>query len=236
MDTPKLPDTRKTVCHQPLLFRRKNTQYRLVRLTDNQHYRFLRSSIAIEQDHFTYFDLIRLSHNRKDPMTLAEAYLSLKSQFGESSSIYDQYKSSFCFPFSLQIERSNSAEARQTVPYFLAIRDYKGAFEFNLRRSVDSKNSEIERGIYHKPFEDEFSGDEIDHVFAYLYGFIQGYGTTIPRRHNAFFYHKIRAILSVYGYMDGQFFECSFHSEEEYDQAIVHLQQNSIKYCQTTDR
>lgn len=239
---PQVPDAlelqRDALFHQPnpLVFTIKEANYHLVRLTADAYLRLVKHSIAIGHEH-SYYLWYRFPRSPDDLLTLAEAYLALKTRFGESCPLHDQYKGSFLFPFFLRIDKQTEPDTTQMFPYLFIARDYKGNLEFTLRRIIEPTDRKIRREIVHEPFENEFAKREISFFYAYFYGFLEGYGKTVLQQHNVFFFHEIQATLSLYGYADGTFFHHSYETTDDYEDAVAEFRQQqhqiAIKRRQT---
>jgi hypothetical protein len=190
---------------------RKGIDYKLWRLTDEEDYALRQSSIPIASD--ASFNLYYLSR-QEDALNLAQFYVVLKHLFGESSSFFDDWKSSFYFPIFLQVKRKNGE-----FPYFMHIFNHRSTVEFNLFRYFESLAENDDRYVYHQPFESELSRPEINDFICYFYGYLQGRFEAIQNSYSQEFLKRVDSNLILFGYKEGQFFEEHYDDSEAYKQA-----------------
>jgi hypothetical protein len=93
-----------------------------------------------------------------------QLYAVLSTLFGESTTLYDDYKCSFAYPFRLEIYRQD-----KIVEYLFRLTDYKGAAIFNFRKVLSNLGEYTHhRGIniLRDPIEGDFSRDEMSYFMT----------------------------------------------------------------------
>jgi hypothetical protein len=182
----------------------KQAHYRFYRLSDEDYFNLSSYTIPIKNDgrFFTAFNL------KIETIELPKIYLSLKHLFGKSSRCFDDYKSSFTFPLFTEIIKPNA-----TYNYIIVVRDYRGSIDFSIRRCVEEKIEPIQ-SVYHEPYEQEFSLEEIRYFVSYFCGYLLGLWKVLDRAQVVPFYHEIQSNNLLYGYSEQ---ESYFHFEYEED-------------------
>ncbi len=203
-----------------IYFELDNIHYKLTRLDDCEYHELWKRSIPIGNDYgfdmsFSLY-LIRRGHH----LNLAQLYTALKYLCGESGTFFDDWKSSFSFPFSLDISRENGQFA-----YLFRIGDYKGGLDYSIRKIVEPDDYRYDRSVIRQPFENEFSREEINYFIAYFYHYLLGFFEAIKDRHHEFFFKQVQTNLLLFGYRNGTFFEEQYDSPEEYEQAVKAITQ-----------
>jgi hypothetical protein len=183
----------------------------LVRLSDRRYRELRARSIPIEEDDFYLLRFMFELENRGALLQLGQVYAALRELFGESSEYFDDWKGSFCFPFSLSIRRASG-----TFHYLFDIHDWKAWVEFGFRKVIEGDRAGIDRSVIRKPFEDEFSKDEMNRFVTHVYGYLQGYCETVfLERGPEPFLREVQAKRGLYGYCNGRFFEQGYPSDSE---------------------
>lgn len=199
----------KAICTEPLVIRRNDDEFALRRVSDREWWRLGRHATAIEDD--PLFWLMRGALGRRRLLSLPEYFVALSHLFGASSDHFDDYKSSFCFPFHL-----TTAKGAARGDYILLVRDRKGGPDSALWRCDGSSRSGL-RPI--EPFvAAEFSRDDYRHVMNHLEGYVMGYLNT-ARLAVPDFVNVVESVLLRYGYRNGQPFEHRCEDDEEFDAA-----------------
>ena len=189
------------------------------RITDQVDELYLRQRSQAIHDNYEgiYHRLTKQADRDGGRLMLSELYAALKMLFGESSSTYDEYKSSFSFPFYLDVVRD-----RSTFAYFLDIHNCRDSFYFSFRRILDQRDPvwpSDDRHVVRDPIEHEFTRDEMDWLISYLYSFLGCYLSERKQFWTEDFIKTVPAQLIVFGYRDGEFFEQECGDEVEYDLA-----------------
>jgi hypothetical protein len=193
----------------------------LTRLEDGAYMKLRRSSIAIKDDNMFLVQLlypIFSQTKRQAPLNFGELYFVMEHLYGESSLLYDDYKSSFLFPFALDVIKED-----KVYPYLIIFRDCRGSLEFSVYKCV--RREEIVDSTVCPPQENEFSRTEINSFVAYFYGYLQGHlqmflasgVQPMPFVKRQDFCH------CLYGYYEGQFFEDDYDRKDKFEQAYRRL-------------
>jgi hypothetical protein len=163
---------------------------------------------AIETERFA--DFSRSMTQRQ--MTLPRIFLAARHIFGRSSTCFDPHKGSFAFPVLLSAMR-DASELR----YVLVLHDLRGtarvAFHhFNEQRNQHDSSSPA----------GELSQREIGLVIDALLEFLYLCGDAAARGVAAV-HRTVPSELTVYGCRNGDLFESSFESAEEYQRAVERI-------------
>jgi hypothetical protein len=195
----------------------KGIKYYLWRIDDAEENKLRESSIQIEDPDFQFYhSLFRFPRGTEDELNLAEFFVVLESIFGESSDWFDKWKGSFSFPLLLVVEKETGK-----FFYLMTISDHRGFVYFRLYKIVEDGINFDENSRIHKPFEDEFSREEINYFFSFFYGFLIGYfGVYKQFNFPQPFLKTIDSSLIFYGYKDNDYFEVDCNTSEEYEAGI----------------
>ena len=203
----------------PLVVRRDDAVFTLRRVSDNELHRLGCRAAAIEED--LMFWLGFCSHRRKPlPLSLPEILVAMSQRFGGSGLYFDDYKSSFCFPFHL-----TTAKADVRGEYLLLVSDWKGRLDARLHRLGCKRRAGL---APFEPFRDaEFSREDFRCVIGFLEGFAEGWLEARAEREPGAaiepipdFVNHVDAALLLYGYRDGAPFEQHFDDDDEYRAAL----------------
>ena len=189
-----------------------NAHFSLLRLSDDEYFEYRRHTIPISSNSMMLYQLNRMKAD--DTLNLAEFYVALKMLTGESGRCYDDWKSSFEFSFLMKIKKE-----KKEFEYMLSISDYRGNFEFAFYRCVEEESS-LNGGSYHKPFDQEFSQNEIDQFILFFYGFLRGYLNSVQKHYDEPFLHTIDSNCVLFGYLNQEFFEEYYEDHEDYEKAV----------------
>ena len=154
---------------------------------------------------------------REDRLNIAQYYAGMRSLFGKPGYIYDDWKGSFSFSFKVDVFRNENIH-----PYVLNIMHYRGSIEFGFRKVITNPQGHDISSMqaYHKPFDDEFSGQDMKIVESYIYGFLQGYIGIVQK--NSCLDAPDFILLSdsngiVSGYIEGKFFERHIEDPDDFE-------------------
>ena len=59
------------------------------------------------------------------------------------------------------------------ITIIIVVRDYRGSIDFSIRRCVEEKIEPLQ-SVYHDPYEQEFSLEEIRYFVSYFCGYLLG--------------------------------------------------------------
>lgn len=203
---------------EPLILDLKTFQCSLLRLDDHTYRRLRRYGVPISENTALYWELefpLRRDPRREDErLSLPKAYVALKTLFGASGDDFDDWKGSFVFPFFLKVTKGD-----QSFAYLLNMHDHRCNIEFDIYKLTPPEAGYDPR-LYHEPFADEFSRNEIDYFITYFYGYLVGFFSAIKEQYDEPFFKQVDSESALYGYQDGQFFEEQYHVPEEYEAAV----------------
>lgn len=199
-------------------YEHEGVRCQLARLSDPQFSALRRQCVPIEVDGMFQLMLLHPRRPSRPAPQLGELYTALRMLFGESGTLYDDYKGSFSFPLLLYVKRETGR-----FRYLLEVDDWKGGLEFHLWKVADRPEelgAGVERHVYRQPIPEEFSREELHYYLAHFYGLLQGFIEAYVRTMRCEpFVKAVPAKLALYGHLNGEFFEDRFDSEEEYQQA-----------------
>ena len=192
----------------------KQAHYRLYRLSDEDYSILSNYTIPI-QAHSGFFTAFYL---QIETIELPKLYLSLKSLFGESSRLFDNYKSGFAFPLFTEIIKLDA-----TYNYMIIVRDYRGGIDFSIRRCLAEKIEPLQ-SVYHDPYDQEFSLEEIRYFISYFCGYLLGLWKVLDRAQVLPFYHEIQSNHLLYGYSEQEgYFEFEYEEDNQRSEILARL-------------
>lgn len=225
----KLP-RRSIFSKRELIIGLKTVKIVMKSITAREYYNYYQNSIALFRD--AYFELIlhvKLKHNAPG-FGLAQGYAAMKTLFGESTTMYDDYKCSFGYTFLLEVSKNDRSSR-----YLLNFIDFKGGWDFRFEKVLAAdERGKFNTETLHKPFEDEFSTEDtrcfMEWFIFYLIGFMKSYQAFYREE----FSRSNRAALAVYGYKGGKFFNNFYEKEHYFHKIIGELKEENIPYNQVT--
>ena len=203
--------THQRVQNRSLEIKKNNSRFHLIRITDDQALSLFPHAVQIKQD---YLYLMTLA-SRRDHIyaSLSRTYTALRYVFGESSTYFDNDKTSFCFPFLGAVEKE------EVYYYILVLKDWKGRVEPKFARLWRAGDDvERQRGFF-EPFED-FSIDEMCYISEYISGYLESIFDTVSEFYNEAFVKQVQSPMVLYGFQDGGFFDEFFEDPEAYERVF----------------
>lgn len=193
----------------------KENIYKLIRLNDEQFHLLYKNSISILED-YEYFMHPSL---RKDTIysNFSKMYIALTELFGKSGKYYDDWKSSFSFPFIIHFQKGE-----EEFEYLMNLYNYRSSIKFEIAKLIYSDDNIFKRDILHNPLE-EFPRVDIRNFISFFVGFLTGYFESINERYDKFFFKIVQSNHILFGYKDGRFFDNEYEKEEEFNEAIQEL-------------
>jgi hypothetical protein len=194
---------------------------------DEKKYDSLRDkNIPIFQDNWYSMRLSRAIESEEPDFQHSHLYTALKTHFGETPAMYDDYKCSFGYPFLLEITKD-----RNEVKYLLNFTDMRGGVEFFFRKILDKHElNKYERDVFQRPFENEFSGDDMRYFMGWFLFYFVGFMKSYQKYYKEEFARSVEAALMIYGYRDGNFFDESYEDWDQYHQAKEKLKKTNIPF------
>lgn len=195
---------------------------RLVRLSDGEFYELFARSIAIEEDHGYGLRMVLALRAEGQDLNFAEVYLALKELTGESSRHLDDWKGAFSFPFALEVHRDAAV-----FEYLFEVRPHRDSLYFPVRKLVPFDDPRLAQRLIHPPCDEELSGDDINRLLTFFYGYLTGYWETARQRPRASFVKQVPSSLILFGWVGGQTFEERFESQETFKAAFERFQEQA---------
>lgn len=194
----------------------------LTRITDATYARLARRSYPLSEQYSECY----YGRAPEDTLNLAQYYTGMRCLFGKPSNLYDDWKGSFSFVFQVDVFRN-----KNVYTYLLNILHLRSYIEFRFRKIVDdSENHNL--SVYREPLENEFSGEDMQKVECFMYGFLLGYLRAVQESASLDIPDFILLSCSnhiISGYIDGKFFERQAKSEADFH-AEENLFRNLIRY------
>jgi hypothetical protein len=133
---------------------------------------------------------------------------------GESGRYLDDWKSSFSFPFALDVLNGG-----HELSYLLEVRNCRCSLEFPVRNVVSPQDGRLKVGRIHRPFADEFDGQDMNDFVAYFCSYLAGYWQVVRDRPHEPFLHTLACNCFLFGYCGGNCFEEQYASVEDFEAA-----------------
>ena len=202
-------------------------KYGLYRLNDEEYHQLHQMSLSIDVDPIYLMKLEQYFEIKQQRLNLAQINVILTVIAGETRQFYDDWKSSFCFPFALKIETISKILDN----YMLTLCDWRGHLDFQFQRLVSDKeiSQGMKRDVVKSPFPEELSEDDIKDLILYLHSYFNAHFQSIQHIKWENFFKSIDSNLILYGYQDGEFWQENYREEEEYMQKIEELKSQGIK-------
>ncbi|MBA3923566.1 MAG: hypothetical protein H0X31_18475 [Nostocaceae cyanobacterium] len=210
-----MPNEEMKARRQHINLKRGEPQFSLWRLTEEEYRQLRGNSLAIKEDGLFIIGLLLSERYKPERLTLPKALLTLEYLFGKSSDAFDDWKGSFTFPLLVSVQKTIGR-----FFYLMRIYDHRGSLCYPLYRLLEDGVDGYDVNVYHEPFENEFSRQEINELIAYLYGYLTGVSEWVCKPPIQPFLRRIDSNNIIYGYRDEEFFEEDFDSQEEYNAAI----------------
>jgi len=205
----------------------------LTRITDDEYIKLGRRSYPITEQygykHWRY-------RNPEKNLSLAQFYTGMRCLFGRPGYMYDDWKGSFSFVFSLKVSREG-----KNHPYLLNVTHYRSGIDFIFRRIVDEADvHDLDLSFYRAPLEDELPGDDMEGIESYLHAYARGFLEGVKdvgmlRVPDFLLVSESNLILS--GRVDGAFFQRQMETHEAFEadrEALRHLSGNSAEWPSDT--
>ena len=181
--------------------------YTFRQLTDEDYVQLRKKSLPIEPMYMFSLEMDRYLE-QYGIEGIPEIYAMLSYFFGESSEVYDKYKSSFKYPFLLKVYPGNSQEL--AARYIVSVRDVKGGMQIEFYKIARDRDKDDYR-IYHDPFP-ELSRKEMERIWFWFMAFVKNGMEYLKENDLAIkpFCRMLKYRKIIYGYKDEEFFakEC----------------------------
>lgn len=202
---------------EPLVIRRDGAEFSLRRIGDDELRRLGRRSAVVDFDSLFWLQW-HCRQRQPERLTLPEFFVAMTHRFGPSGFLFDDYKSSFCFPLHLTTEKAGVRGS-----YLLLVKDRKGGLEAPLLRH-DGKRSSACRP-FQRFVDAEFARNDYHYVMNFLEGYLEGLQSMLARVGSRVpdFVQRVGAACMLYGYRDGRPFEQHFECWEEYQDELARV-------------
>ena len=182
-------------------------------LTAREYAHLAEKSIPIVED-FTHSMILNYRFDANKNFGFSELYAALRVLFGESTTMYDEYKCSFGFPFHVTVNKNN-----EQFEYIFNFTDIKGGITFLFRKLLLTEN-EIEQyktiNLLREPIEKEFSETEMRYFMDEFMSLLSDIMLVYSKRHKYEFIRTNKSALFIYGYINNDFFIEYYEEEEDY--------------------
>jgi hypothetical protein len=176
-----------------------NFALKLWRLQDGEFSDLWSRSFSIHLKGSFAYKLRTLEAGDKNELTLPKMLASLEHLYGASSSHFY---------------------------YLFNISDSKGSISFHLDRMIDDqKYCKLGTHSSHEPIESELSTKEIEYLIYYVWSSMKWTVEELLQSPQGIqpFFRSIDAVNTIYGFLDGKFFEEYIENTKKYDSAVYRL-------------
>jgi hypothetical protein len=195
-------------------------------ITARKYYNYYKRSLPISQDYGFEMTLIgSLRHDAPD-FTMAHCYAALKTLFGESTTMFDTYKCSFGYTFLLEVLKDDNKSE-----YLLNFTDLKGSLTYIIKKVLppgDLKKYDL--NVYHEPFKNEFSRQEMRFFMNWFTFFLVGFMKTYRKNYCEEFFRYNESALEIYGYKDGKFLSEYYEECDHFRDRLIELEEQNITF------
>lgn len=198
--------------------------YTLIRLNDRQYKELKRNAVPISED-FEYSRFIC----RADGIifnSLPKMYVTLRTLFGESGVLYDEWKGSFWFPFLVSFKKDG-----ERYDYLLSFENFRSYIEIRMAKMFPEDDETFDRDVFHDPF-DDFPRSEMRYLLNYFIGYLSGCFKEMSKYYSTPFFQAVDSNGIVFGWKDGRFFERSFSGARSFNKAVQRMEE----YMATVER
>ncbi len=193
-------------------FRLKNMRSTLKPITARQYADFFEEAIPIFSD-YEYQSMLSYNFHRSYlHFDYPKIYVALKLLFGESTTMYDDYKCSFGFTFLIILE-DKDLKSR----YVFNFTDLKGGLDFSFMKILEphEKNNNFERNKLYTPEECGFPKDEMRYFMETFLIYLAWFMIPLEEEYDQEFARILYNERIIYGYRKGAFFFNCFEYEDE---------------------
>ena len=206
---------------QELEFKLEKKSLLLETISSQTYHEYSQNSIPIYEDSMFPIMLIDRAKKEHPEIIYPHYYMALKGMFGECDTLYDDYKCSFGYQFSLKI-----SDGKSDSIYTLNLSDIKGNLTFYFKKILTTPN-EFEKygemiGFYQKPF------DEINEFMARFIGLMVAYIRVTKDSYNEEFIRYLEYHFLIYGYRDSEFFIEKYDSDNEKERESFYEEKRRI--------
>lgn len=201
----------------PMIVELENSEIIVAAITGKEYYDCYQKSISILHDYFYQMDLNCMLRTIAPNLIHPRLYAALKSRFGETTTMYDNYKCSFGYQFLVVVMKKKASI------YTMNFNDYKGGLSFCFMKVLNTP-TELEkyRGRmmdYHEPFEDEFSKPEMCALMRWFVRSMSEYEKNVQEDSIETFARSNDYCQLIYGRKNKEFFLNQYEEREDFDEA-----------------
>ena len=208
----------------------ENGTVTLTPITAREYSEHWQTAQAIEPDYLWTMKFLGFAARDYPELRSPQLYASLKRMFGETTTMYDDYKCSFGYPFLIHLAKDGG-----DATYLLLFTDTKRGLWFQyskIHSSDEIAAKQVDRMRYFTPVPEEFSRDDMQTVSKFFFSSVAESWKT-PGSSTEDFVRSIDAMNFVYGFRDGRPFEADYEDPDEYEEAVRKLRNLGIPYNAT---
>lgn len=182
-------------------------------ITAKEYYDLYQVSLPLFENYDCYFYLDYLLEHKFPDFDRSLLYGALRTLFGESTTMYDDFKCSFGYPFLLKINKKHKKSK-----YIVNFSDVKGGLDFNFRKILitpEELKKYKDRLKLYQPFEDEFSKEEMAYFMVWFLGYLIGFMELFKKHYKREFARSIDYVFTIYGFKNGRFFVDEYKYEDK---------------------
>ena len=189
----------------------------LTPMTAKEYYDLYYDSLPIFENYDCYYHLNRLLKYESPDFDHSMLYAALKTLFGESTTMYDDFKCSFGYPFLLKITKKH-----KKLKYIVNFTDIKGEISFLFRKILitpEELKKYKDRDKLYRPFGDDFSKEEMVYFMKWFVFYLAGFMESFGKHYKEKFARSLNYVFAIYGFKDGRFFMDEYETEDEFYKA-----------------
>lgn len=189
----------------------------LIPITAKEYHDLSYDSLPIFENYDCYHHLNRLLKYEYPDFDHSMLYAALKTLFGESTTMYDDYKCSFGYLFLLKIIQKHNKSK-----YIVNFTDIKGGISFLFRKILitpEELKKYKDRYKLYRPFDDDFSKEEMAYFMKWFIFYLVGFMESFGKHYKKEFARSLDYLFAIYGFKDGKFFMDEYETEDEYFKA-----------------
>jgi hypothetical protein len=203
----------------------------LIPVTAREYANLFEQARPIQTNVWEQFQLLWRLSRTTPPFDLPRQYAALRTLFGESTTMYDDFKCSFGYPFKFEVSHVD-----RDVTYTILLHDRKGGLDLKFNRVISATDSVDSRELqaYMPPIADEFSQKEISELTERFISYLKDYADQIESRFDTPFIRSNDAALVIYGFRDGTFFTDTYEEDvDAFDAACIQARDSGVPFNRT---
>ena len=189
---------------------RNDFSCRIRRIDDMRWIEFRKNGIPINEQFPVFSSYVPNECMGHEPLNLAEYYALMNIAFGKTGRLYDDWKGAFAYPF--EVEVFNAAGEHK---YIMKVTNWRDTVELRFNKIINDP-SRMDAIVCKHPDLEEFYGEEMSFVDAFLYGCLLSFRSRDDYYQIPEFSRQIDSNIIKFGFQGGKFFETHYSDYEDY--------------------